>query len=40
MKEEFVNLVMQDMLPVLNNAQLEKLKASLEKELVGKQVVE
>lgn len=40
MKEEFVNLVIQDMLPVLNNAQLEKLKASLEKELVGKQVVE
>lgn len=40
MKEEFVSLVIQDMLPVLNNAQLEKLKASLEKELVGKQVVE
>ena len=40
MKEEFVNLVVQDMLKVLNNDQLEKLKVSLEKELEGKQVVE
>lgn len=40
MKEEFVNLVIQDMLKVLNNAQLEKLKASLEKELEGLQIVE
>ena len=40
MKEEFVNLIVQDMLPILNNAQLEKLKASLEKELIGRQIVE
>lgn len=40
MKEEFINLVVQDMLPILNNAQLEKLKSSLERELAGKQVVE
>lgn len=39
MKEEFVNLIIQDMLPFLNNAQLEKLKSSLVKELIGKRVV-
>ena len=40
MKEEFVNFVVQDMLPFLNNAQLEKLKESLERELIGKQIIE
>ena len=39
MKEELVTSVIQEMLPILNNEQLERLKKVLENELKGKQIV-
>ena len=39
MKEELVTSVIQEMLPILNNKQLEELKRVLENELKGKQIV-
>lgn len=39
MKEELITCVIQEMLPILNNEQLDKLKNVLESELEGKQIV-